>query len=273
MNINPHNITRFEDKIALITGGASGIGRAAANRLAGEGATVIIADNNATMANEVVAQITAAGGKAVFMEVDLADDDAVSAVGQAVTEQYGVLHMLVNNGAVRLVGRIKTGDWLPNWDVETRIGLRGWVLMTQVLLPSLKKAGGAIVNISSEGGFYGRPGQWVYDAMKAGVVSVTKTMAAEFVDYGIRVNAIAPGWVVTEMHFGVHENPAARKKELEETSITSCLMKRRCGPEEIAHVIAFLLSEDASYMTGNTLHVDGGRVGMSTDIIRLPEHD
>ena len=119
------------------------------------------------------------------------------------------------------------------------------------------------MNLSSEGGFLGRPGGWVYDAIKAALVSLTKTMAYEFVEYGIRVNAVAPGWVVTEMHFGRAPDPAARKKELEETPINSCIMKRRCGPEEIASAIAFLLSDDASYITGQTIHVDGGRWGMS----------
>lgn len=130
--------------------------------------------------------------------------------------------------------------------------------MTQMLLPLLKKVGGAIVNLSSEGGFLGRPRQVVYDAIKAAVVSVTKTMAYEFVDYGIRVNAVAPGWIVTEMHFGNAPDPAARKHELETTPIASCIMQRRARPEEVASVIAFLVSEDASYMTGTTLHVDGG---------------
>lgn len=262
--INPHNITRFQNKVALVTGGASGIGRAAAIRLADEGATVIIADINEAMANQTIAQIQQAGGNAVFMPVDLADDEAVRSVGKAVLAQYAALHILVNNAAVLRVGRIEDDTWLDNWDVETRIGLRGWVLLTQSLLPALRQGKGAIVNISSEGGFYGRPGQWVYDAIKAGLVSVTKTMAAEFVDDGIRVNAIAPGWIVTEMHFGNAPDPVVRKKELEESPITSCIMKRRGRPEEIAHVIAFLASEDAAYITGQTLHVDGGRVGMST---------
>lgn len=136
-------------------------------------------------------------------------------------------------------------------------------MITQVLLPLLKQEGGAIVNVSSEGGFLGRPRQVVYDAIKAALVSVTKTMAQEFVDYGIRVNAVAPGWVITEMHFANHPDPAARKQELESTSIVSCIMKRRAQPEEIASAITFLLSDDASYITGTTIHVDGGRVGMS----------
>jgi len=263
MATNPYGMTRFKQKVALVTGGASGIGRATALRLAAEGAHVIIADKNKQMGDQTIAQIEEAGGAASFLEVDLADDAAVKAASEVVTERFPALHILVNNAAVLRVGKIEDGGWLANWEIETKIGLRGWVLMTQMLLPLLKKEGGAIVNLSSEGGFLGRPRQVVYDAIKAAVVSVTKTMAYEFVDYGIRVNAVAPGWIVTEMHFGNAPDPAARKHELETTPIASCIMQRRARPEEVASVIAFLVSEDASYMTGTTLHVDGGRVGMS----------
>ena len=263
MATNPYGMTRFKQKVALVTGGASGIGRATALRLAAEGAHVIIADKNKQMGDQTIAQIEEAGGAASFLEVDLADDAAVKAASQVVAARFPALHILVNNAAVLRVGKIEDGEWLANWEIETRIGLRGWVLMTQMLLPLLKKEGGAIVNLSSEGGFLGRPRQVVYDAIKAAVVSVTKTMAYEFVDYGIRVNAVAPGWIVTEMHFGNAPDPAARKEELEKTPIASCIMQRRARPEEVASVIAFLVSEDASYITGTTLHVDGGRVGMS----------
>lgn len=263
MSINPYGMTRFQNKVALVTGGASGIGRATALRLAAEGAHVIIADTNSTLGQQTVTQIAAAGGTSSLLEVDLADDASVQAAGITVADRFPALHLLVNNAAILRVGTIEDGAWLANWEIETRIGLRGWVLMTQVLLPLLKQEGGAIVNLSSEGGFLGRPRQVVYDAIKAGLVSVTKTMAQEFVDYGIRVNAVAPGWIVTEMHFGQAPDPAARKLELETTAITSCIMKRRAKPEEVASAIAFLLSDDASYITGTTLHVDGGRVGMS----------
>ena len=263
MQTNPWGTIRFTDKVALITGGASGIGRATANRLAAEGAHVIIADKNVDMANQAVSEIQDAGGKALFIEVDLADDESVQAAVQEVAEKFSALHILVNNAAIARGGKIEDGGWIPNWEPETAIGLRGWVVITQHLLPLLKQDGAAIVNLSSEGGYLGRPGGWVYDAIKSALVSLTKTMAYEFVDYGIRVNAVAPGWVVTEMHFGRAPDPAARKKELEETPINSCIMKRRCGPEEIASSIAFLLSDDASYITGQTIHVDGGRWGMS----------
>ena len=263
MQINQWGTIRFTDKVALVTGGASGIGRATANRLAAEGAHVIIADKNVDMANQAVSEIQEAGGKALFVEVDLADDESVQAAAQEVAEKFSALHILVNNAAIARGGKIEDGGWIPNWEPETAIGLRGWVVITQHLLPLLKQEGAAIVNLSSEGGYLGRPGGWVYDAIKSALVSLTKTMAYEFVDYGIRVNAVAPGWVVTEMHFGRAPDPAARKKELEETPINSCIMKRRCGPEEIASSIVFLLSDDASYITGQTIHVDGGRWGMS----------
>ena len=263
MTTTSHGTKRFKDKVALITGGASGIGRATALRLAAEGAEVIIADRNVELGTYAVSQIEQLGGKAVFMQVDLMDDTTIEALGRNVDKRFQALHILVNNAAILRTGRIESGEWLSNWEPETQIGLRSWVLMTQVLLPAIKEEGGAIVNLSSEGGFLGRPGQWIYDAIKAAVVSTTKTMAYEFVDYGIRVNAVAPGWIVTEMHYGQHPDPEARKKELETTPISSCIMKRRAGPEEVASAIAFLVSRDASYITGTTLHVDGGRMGMS----------
>ena len=263
MTANSYVMSRFAGKAALISGGASGIGRATAIRLAAEGAHLFIADLNKEMADQAVAQIRAAGGSAAHVDVDLADDDSVERCARAVAEEVSALHILVNNAAILRQGRIEDGGWIENWEIETRIGLRGWVMMTQLLLPLLKQEGGAIVNLSSEGGYLGRPGMWVYDAIKAGVVSTTKTMAQEFTQYGIRVNAVAPGWIVTEMHFASDPDPAARKKELEETPIDSCLMQRRAGPEEVASAIAFLLSDDASYITGTTLHVDGGRVGMN----------
>jgi len=258
-----YGMARFANKVALVTGGASGIGRATAVRLAAEGAHVIIVDRDGERGNQSVAQIKETGGAATFMAVDLASDAAIEAMADAVAGQFPALHVLVNNAAVLKRGRIENGEWLASWEPEVNVGLRAWALVTQVLLPLLKKEGGAIVNTSSEAGFKGRPGMWVYDAVKAAIVSLTKTMAYEFVDYGIRANAVAPGWIVTEMHFSQHAEPERRKQELETMKIESCLLGRLGRPEEIAAAIAFLASDDASYITGTTLHVDGGRVGMA----------
>ncbi len=139
MTKNLYGMRRFENQVALVTGGASGIGRATALRLAAEGAHVIIADNNIVLGEQTVAQIVQEGGAGVFIETNLADDESVMATGRAVAEQFPTLHILVNNAAILRIGPIEDGAWLANWDVETRIGLRGWVLITQVLLPLLKK--------------------------------------------------------------------------------------------------------------------------------------
>ena len=127
-------------------------------------------------------------------------------------------------------------------------------------MPLLKKGPGHIVNLSSEGAFTAKKGRWVYDATKAGICALTRNAAEELAEFGIRVNAVAPGWVVTEMHFKNHEDPAKKKKELEGMIFDKAMINRIARPEEIASVIAFLLGDDASYITANTIHVDGGLV-------------
>ena len=137
--------------------------------------------------------------------------------------------------------------------------------MAKELLPLMQASGAAgtsgaaIVNISSEGGYRPRAEHWVYDATKAGVGALTRAMAVEFAPFGIRANAVAPGWIVTEMHFGQADDPQARKAELESLAHSGCILRRLGRPEEIAAAVFFLAGEDASYITGTTLHVDGGQ--------------
>ena len=140
------------------------------------------------------------------------------------------------------------------------VNLRGAALCVKALLPLLKKGPGHIVNLSSEGAFRPRPGCWVYDATKAGICALTRNLACELVQYGIRANSVAPGWTVTEMHFQHAKDPARRKAELENMTYDGAVIPRLGRPEEIAAVIVFLLGEDASYITATTIHVDGGRV-------------
>ena len=254
---------RFTNKIALITGAASGMGRAAAYRLAAEGAHILIADRDAAGSQAVAETIRAQGGQADVFHVDLAQDDEVRRLAESIATRFPAVHVLVHNAFINISGMLETGSWQQDWEPGTIIGLKAPALLTQQLLPQLRAEGAAIVNISSDGGFRGRKGMWLYDAMKAALVSWTKSMACELVADGIRVNAIAPGWIITEIHAQKHPDPQARLKELANMQTDSNLMGRLGFPEEIAAGIAFLASEEASFITGTTLHIDGGRVGIN----------
>lgn len=251
---------RFDEKTALVTGGASGIGAATAVKLAAEGAQVIVADRNVEKGTQVVSQIHERGGKAFFQEVDLTDDDSIALCAAAVENKVSALHALVNNAGISRSSAIEDTN-SKDWEVMVPVNLRAPVIMTRALLPLMKKEGGAIVNISSSGPFRPRAGKWVYDITKAGIWTLTRTMAVEFFPYGIRVNTVAPGWTVTEMHYAEAPDPEARKIELAEMRNKNiCIMGRLGKPEEIANAIAFLASDEASFITATTLHVDGGLV-------------
>jgi len=196
------------------------------------------------------------GGKACFQYVDLSDPKSIEKMGVEVAEKVDILHGLVNNAGIARSGSIQdTGD--HDWEPQITINLRAPALCAKALLPLLKKGPGHIVNLSSEGGYRPRSNSWVYDSTKAGICALTRNMACEFVQFGMRANSVAPGWAVTEMHFG--DSPE-RKKELEDTVYDGAVIRRLARPEEIASGIVFLLSDDASFITATTLHVDGGRV-------------
>jgi NAD(P)-dependent dehydrogenase (short-subunit alcohol dehydrogenase family) len=250
---------RFEHKTILVTGAAMGIGAATASRLASEGAAAIVADCNEEAAQQRISEIQGSGGEAWFQYVDLSSTSSIEQMGREVAERVPSLHGLVNNaGILRTASIAETGD--DDWEPQISINLRAPALCTKALLPLLKKGPGHIVNLSSEGAFIAHESRWVYTASKAGILALTRNMAREFVGYGMRANTLAPGWTVTEMHFLGSEDPAARKAELEGTVRKDTVIPRLARPEEIAAVIAFLLSDDASYMTASIVHVDGGRV-------------
>ncbi len=250
---------RFENRTMLVTGAAMGIGAATARRLADEGAEVIVADCNEEAAQKKVAEIQGSGGEAWFQYVDLAKPSSIEQMGREVAARVECLHGLVNNAAIlRTASIAETGD--SDWEPQITINLRAPALCAKALLPLLKKGPGHIVNLSSEGAFIAHESRWVYTASKAGILALTRNMAREFVGYGMRANTVAPGWAVTEMHFLNSDDPGAKKAELEHTRRTDTVIPRLARPEEIAAVIAFLLSDDASYMTASIVHVDGGRV-------------
>jgi len=249
----------FQGKTILITGGAMGIGAATAKRLAREDAYAIIADRDEEAAKVTEEEIQGFGGQVYFQFVDLSDPKSIEKMGEEVSQRVTCLHGLVNNAAIARGGSVTdTSD--SDWEPQVTINLRAPALCAKALLPLLKKGPGHIVNLSSEGGFRPRANSWVYDATKAGICAVTRNMACEFIQYGMRVNSVAPGWTVTEMHFKNSQDPIARKAELENLNYDGAIIRRLARPEEIASVIAFLLSDDASYITATTIHVDGGRV-------------
>jgi len=236
----------LEGNRALVTGGTSVIGRATAEALAREGAHVLISGRSEGRAADVVAAIEAAGGEAEFVRADLESPDDV----RALAERAAGVDILVNNaGVTRDRSLLKMTD--EEWQTVIDIHLKGMWLGCQHAVPSMReRGGGAIVNLSSEAR-HGAFGQSHYSAAKAGIVGLTRTVALEHARHGIRCNAIAPGAVDTPMTRAVPQ-------DVKDTWIPNIPLRRFAEPPEIAAAIAFLVSDDASYVTGQCLGVDGG---------------
>ena len=251
---------RFQNRVALVTGAGSGIGRATATAFAREGASVMVVDRNADTARVTAEAIVEDGGEAVAVTCDIGSPDDLVALGAAVEQRYGRLDVLVNNAGIRHYGPITEADALA-WDDIFAVNLRGAALCArQVLALMVASGGGAIVNVSSVHAWSGRSGMALYDSMKAGLLGLTRSMACDHADDGIRVNAVLPGQTLTEFHVA---RAAEEGHQLDE-SVTErheggpSLLRRRAAPEEIATAILFLCSDDASYITGASLAVDGG---------------
>lgn len=244
---------RLRDRIALVTGGSRGIGRAACLALAAEGASVVV--HYATRrqaAEEVVSEITRAGRSALSLQADVASEAAVTTLAARVMERFGRLHVLVNSAGEAT--RTRTEELrLEDWRRVLDVNLTGTFLCTRHLLPALRAAGGAsVVNLSSIAGVRGGTLGPHYAAAKGGIVGLTKFWARELLPHGIRVNAVAPAMTDTEMAGQMWPGP---QREALERQIP---MGRFARPEEIASVIVFLASDQSSYMTGECLNVTGG---------------
>lgn len=242
----------FTGKVVLITGGTRGIGRACAERFAHDGATVAICGRSEDSALEAARAIAEAAGATVQgYACDITNADEVKSLVQSVVEEFGGIHILVNNAGITkdgLVMRMKDADW----DLVLRTNLTGaFHTCRAVSRPMIKQRHGRIVNLSSIVGQRGQGGQSNYAAAKAGIIGFTKALAQELAPRNITANVVAPGYITTDMTADLPE------KAVEEM-IKRIPLSRAGSPDEVAHAVAFLASDDAAYITGHVLNIDGG---------------
>jgi 3-oxoacyl-[acyl-carrier protein] reductase len=242
----------MENKVALITGGSRGIGRAIALKLSKEGYDIAISYiNNDERAKGVIEEIEKNNVKALAIKADVSKEEEVDKMMEKIKEQLGTIDVLVNNAGItrdNLLLRMKTVDWDQVMDTN----LRGVYLCTKAVARGMmKKRYGKIVNITSVVGISGNAGQGNYSASKAGVIGFTKSIAKELGSRGININAVAPGFIETAMTDGLDDN-------IKEEMIKSIPLNRAGKPEDVANLVAFLCSKESDYITGQVIHVDGG---------------
>lgn len=244
----------LDGKVALVTGASRGIGRAVALKLASEGAKVAINyAGSQGKAEEVKAEIEKMGGEAILVQANVADKDAVEQMVGAVVEAFGAIDILVNNAGITrdgLLARMKDEDFEAVVDTN----LKGVFYCTKAVAKlMMKKRSGRIVNMASVVGLTGNAGQTNYAASKAGVIGFSKSAAKELASRGITVNMVAPGFIATDMTEAMNE-------KAKEAVLGTIPLKREGRPEDVANAVLFLVSENASYITGQIVNVDGGMV-------------
>jgi NAD(P)-dependent dehydrogenase (short-subunit alcohol dehydrogenase family) len=246
---------RFEGQVAIVTGGASGIGLATARAFAGGGAAVVIADRNEAGAVEVAKTIEDGGGKALGIAVDVSDHFACAAMVERTVSRFGRLDIAFNNAGVPATNDAPFEDIdIASWNRVMATNINGIFYCMKAEVPALRESGGgAIINTASSASFTARPGLSSYITSKHGVAGLTKAAALDLVGYGIRVNAICPGMTSTAMMAPLLEDPDMRTMLEAQMPIG-----RLAAPEEIAQGVLFLASRDASYAVGTLLHLDGG---------------
>ncbi|HEX6460767.1 MAG TPA: SDR family oxidoreductase [Thermoleophilaceae bacterium] len=244
---------RLEGRIALVTGGASGIGAATCRRLAGEGARVAVTDMNAQGAGEVAAEVNG-----MPYEMDVRDTAGIAAAVKAAEDELGPIDILVNNAGYDEFGFFVNTDEAM-WDRVLGVNLRGVIAVTHAILPGMQeRRRGRIVNVASEAGRVGSSGSGIYSAAKAGVIGFTKAIAREAARYGVTCNAVAPGPIETPLLMAAPEALGEVGQKLVDTMVGSTVLRRLGQPDEVAAAITFLASDDASFVTGQALGVSGG---------------
>lgn len=247
---------KLKDRVAIVTGGAKGIGWGIVKILVQEGARVVVADWDKVKGEETVAEMRQAGGDAIFVHTDVSDEEQVKRMVQATLDRYGKIDILVNDAGIGVYKALLDTS-SEDWDRCMAVNLKGQFLCSKYVIPHMLAQGkGNIVNISSVHSFQTVNGVAPYAASKGGITALTRNMA---IDYGptIRVNSIAPGWVLTPLIQGIfdsYDDPVAQRRMTEEHQV----MKRIGQPEDIGYAVAFLVSDEASFITGTQLYVDGG---------------
>jgi 3-oxoacyl-[acyl-carrier protein] reductase len=237
--------------VALVTGASQGIGRACALKVASAGATVAVAARNQEKLNELVTEISAAGGNAAAFPLDVSDEEQIKSSIKAAIAQFGKVDILVNNAGItrdQLVMRMKRSDW----DAVLQTNLTSaYLCIQQVIGSMLKQRWGRIINITSVFGQMGQAGQANYASSKAGLIGLTMAIAREVGSRNITCNAVAPGFIETAMTAGLGD-------EFKQNAVKQIPLGRVGSPDDVANAVAFLASEEASYITGHVLNVNGG---------------
>jgi NAD(P)-dependent dehydrogenase (short-subunit alcohol dehydrogenase family) len=250
-----------KDKVAIITGGSSGIGQATALLFAERGAHVVVADINETGGRSTVAQAAESKGDAIFVRADISQEDGAKAIVEAAVKAYGRVDILVNNAAAFMQKGLEATpeEWRCSFDTN----VIGTALMSRYAAEQMKKAGGgAIVNISSQSAFFAQPNFVTYSSAKAAMLEMTRCMALDLAPANIRVNTVCPGTIVTPATFGYLNRMGLSLAEFEETEGSKTILKRTGKPREVAYAILFLASDEASFITGASLLVDGGKTAL-----------
>jgi NAD(P)-dependent dehydrogenase (short-subunit alcohol dehydrogenase family) len=244
------------DRVAIVTGGGRGIGREIAHVLAGAGARIAVVDIDASSSADAAAELVAQGARAQAIEADVADIGSVEAMVDTTLSAFGHVDILVNNAALAPSNKPLLEDAPESWLRSLRVNLDGVVWCSRAVAPTMIERGhGAIVNIASMSGLIvNRPQpQADYNASKAAVIHLTRSLATEWAEFGIRVNAVSPGYIATDM-----TKKGASRADWGDVWLSATPMKRMGTPREVAHAVWFLASDAASFCTGSNLVVDGG---------------
>ena len=253
---------RLKDKVAIITGGAGGIGSATGQLFCEEGARILLVDRDEPALDAVIASIRSStpSAEVASLVADVSREETAARIVAAALSSFGRIDVLVNNAGIRAYEPLAEAK-SETWDAILKTNLLSYAYLTREALPHLRASGrGSVVNISSTHAVNPRAGMGQYDVAKAGIISMTKTLAFEETEHGIRVNAVCPGLTLTPFHIRRAEADGRTREDLDAEAAGGCLAARWADPREIAYPILWLASDEGSYVTASAIMVDGGRL-------------